>query len=102
MLEIIYKVLSWVALAISVYTGYYNLRCMKESSLEEIPVKVIDSMVNRCIIVGIAFGTCMAIASHLQKDVITIIINGGCAFMWLIEAKKYLKVSDYLKQIGKK
>lgn len=101
MLEIIYEVLSWVGIAMSVYTGYYNLR-YKSLSIDEIPVKVIDSMVSKCIIVGIAYEACMAIASHLHKNGITIIIYGVCAFIWLISAKMYLKVSDYLKQTGKK
>lgn len=103
MLEIIYKVLGWVTLILSGYTVYYSIRfILKRGSLDEVPVKVIDSMVNICIITGIVFGVCMAIACHLHKDGITMIIDGICSFIWLIEAKKYLKISDYLKQIGKK
>lgn len=103
MLEIIYKVLSWVTLILSGYFVYCNIRfILQKASLDDVPVKVIDSMVNNCIIIGIVFGVCMAIACHMQKDGITIIIDGICSFIWLIEAKKYLKISDYLKQIGKK
>lgn len=102
MLEIIYYILSWGAIAFTLYTGYSIFRDAGDSSLDKTPVKVIDSLVNKCMILGITFGACMVIAVYLPKDVITIIVDCVCSFIWLLEARKYLKVSKFLKKKEKK
>ena len=102
MLEIIYDILNWVALVLAISTGYSNLRLMKGTSSDKMPVKVIDSMVNKCIVLGIIYGACLATAFFLQKNVLTLLINWLCSFIWLMEARRYLKVSNFLKEKDKK
>ena len=98
MLEIIYSILSWWAIAFTIYTGYSIFRYAGDSSLDKTPVKVIDSLVIKCMILGITFGACIVIDFYLPKDVITIIVDYVCSIIWLKNAKKYLKVSNVLKE----
>lgn len=98
MLEIIYGILSWAALVLAISTGFSNFRLMKGTASDKMPVKVIDSMVNKCIVLGIIYGACLVTAFFLQKNVSTLLINWLCSFIWLLEARKYLKVSNFLKE----
>ena len=99
MLEIIYSILSWGAIAFTIYTGFSIFRYAGDSSLDKTPVKVIDSLVNKCMIISIIFGACVVIAFYLSKDVIVDIF---CSLFWICEAKKYLKTSNLLKEMNKK
>ena len=102
MLEIIYGILSWVAIAFTGYTIWYGFRHMKDLPLEKIPIKVIDSMVNKYMANGIAFVVSIVLSVYLSKDSIIIMANVVGASFCLRGARNYLKASSLLKEMNKK
>ena len=102
MLEIIYSILSGMALVLAISTGYSILRRMTGISSDNMPVKINDSLLARCMVLGIIYVVCLATAFFLQKNGLTILSNWLCSFIWLMEARRYLKVSNFLKEKDKK
>ena len=101
MLEIIYYAIAFIELILAIYilcsANRYSRLIRENMEDKELLIRIIDKAINQRIVMGILFTITIVLDMILGKEIWIKIINISCGIMWLSSAKRYLEISNSIK-----